>query len=206
VKLWLKICGITSLKDAEDCSRAGVNALGFNFYRKSRRYIPPSTAARIIRRLDSGVIPVGVFVNETRDEIVKTIHETGIRMIQLSGDERPMECTGYTQEVIKAVRIRHRCDLEQVAAYGVNLVLLDGAPFGVFGGSGQLPDLEIARSLQKERRLVVAGGIGPENVATLLHQVHPYGIDVNSGVERSPGIKDREKVDRLCRIVKHLEE
>jgi phosphoribosylanthranilate isomerase len=200
-----KICGITNWDDAIFCTSAGADAIGFIFYQKSQRYVEPSRAARIIEQLPRAITPVGVFANEPRKSIEHIISETGIRLIQLSGDESPEDCTGFSVSVWKAFRFRTIKEMDNLGRYEVEAVLLDGARNGSYGGSGMLPDFQIAREMKKFHPLILAGGLNPDNVLNAVRIVEPWGIDVNSGIELIPGKKDHTKVRQLFEQLSALE-
>lgn len=202
----VKICGITSLKDALLCSSSGADHLGFIFFRGTPRYVEPSKAAAIIRQLPSSVTPVGVFVNETRKAIEKIVDATGVKIIQLSGDEEPADCEGYGVKVWKAFRIRSDDQAERVRDYSIAAALLDGAGDGSYGGSGQAADLGVAVAMKKFHPLILAGGLTPENIVEAIDKVRPFAVDVNSGVELAPGKKDHLKVKRLFERLSSLEQ
>ncbi len=193
----VKICGITNVEDALFCANAGTNFLGFIFYTKSPRYISPEDARKIIANLPSSVTPVGVFVNESHESINEIIHLTKIQIIQLSGDESPDECSGYPLDVWKAFRLSSIEEIKQTEEYKISALLLDGVKGKEYGGTGVLANIAVAKELQKEHRLVLAGGLHPDNICTILQEVQPYVLDVNSGVESSPGKKDYTKVTQL---------
>lgn len=194
----VKICGITRSEDALFCARAGAEMLGFIFYAASPRAVTPREAARIIAELPGGVTPVGVFVNAPRPEILSTIGATGIRMIQLSGDEPPEACRGYAVDVIKAFRFRDAGEAHLVREYrGIAAAMLDGASGGLYGGSGLRADAAVALAMKEHAPLFLAGGLSPDNVAEAARAVAPFALDVNSGVEASPGVKDHAKVALL---------
>lgn len=193
----VKICGITNREDALRCIDAGANALGFIFYKKSPRYIEPSAASAIIGQLPSYVAPVGVFVNEKRSFIEKTITETNIRIIQFSGDEMPEDCTGYSIKVWKAFRFASMNEVDSAKRYSISAALIEGAGNNLYGGTGTLADFSIASAVKQFHPVVLAGGLDPENVLSAIRQVQPYAIDVNSGIERSPGKKDGKKIVSL---------
>jgi len=203
MKPLIKICGITNEKDALFCSEMGANFLGFNFYKQSPRYIEPSNAARIIHKLSSSINPVGIFVNENRERIERIITRTGIRLLQLSGDESPKDCSGYQIPVWKTFRIRNRDEVSAVQQYSIAAVMLDGAK-EKFGGSGELADFSIATEMKKYHKLVLAGGLNPENVLDAVKNVQPYAIDINSGVELEPGKKDQRKVFALFKQLSNI--
>jgi phosphoribosylanthranilate isomerase len=202
VKPLVKICGITSEADASASIQAGADFLGFIFYGKSPRYVLPSTAAQIIRHLPAHVTPVGVVVNERRDMINAIIEETGVRAVQLSGDEQPAECTGYDVPIIKAFRFRN--GTSETTGYEIWAALLDGAHDGQYGGTGMLPDLAIAHSMAHNHRLFVAGGITPDNVLEVVRRVEPFALDINSGIEISPGKKNHRKLRQLFQQLSEL--
>jgi phosphoribosylanthranilate isomerase len=197
VRPLVKICGITNREDARICAGEGADALGFIFHKASPRYIEPEEASVIIEDLPSGIIPVGVVVNLRRVEVEEIIRRTGIRLIQFSGDERPGDCTGYGLPCWKAFRIRDEAGVARISEYQVDAVLLDGASDGRYGGTGTPPDYAIARLISSKVPMVIAGGISPENVSDTIVQTRPFGIDVNSGVESSPGKKSGERVRKL---------
>lgn len=204
MKPQVKICGITNLEDALFCAHAGADALGFIFYKKSPRYIEPSEAAKIIEELPGYITPVGVFVNEHRSAIDRIVRESAIRIIQLSGDELPEQCLGYDAKVWKAFRIRDYDAIDEIKPYTISAAILDGASDEAYGGSGKLPDFTIACEMKEFHPLILAGGLNPDNVIQAIHAVEPYGIDVNSGVEMSPGKKDHQKISLLFERLEKL--
>ncbi len=195
----VKICGITNVRDALLCAGAGAEYLGFIFYEKSPRRISVEAAGKIIRELPHDVIPVGVFVNAPRKSVEDIAAAAGIRLLQFSGDEPPEACAGHALPVWKSFRIRDPGRVTSVAEYHIDAALLDGAGDGEYGGSGKLADAEIARNLKQYHPLILAGGLTPENIRSAVSAVRPFAIDVNSGVEVSPGIKDEAKVHEIFR-------
>lgn len=197
----IKICGITRLEDALEAARLGADALGFNFWPGSKRHLPAAAAAAIIARLPPFVTPVGVFVNQPEEEIRSVARESGVRVLQLHGDEPPDLCARLPLPVVKAIPVLAARSLAAVASYEVAAFLLD-APSGGFGGSGQTFDWSLAREVSQIAPVVLAGGLTPENVASAIAAVAPYAVDVASGVERSPGLKDGEKMSRFIRAAR----
>jgi phosphoribosylanthranilate isomerase len=187
----IKICGITRLEDALAAVRLGADAVGFNFWPRSKRYLPPGEARAIVRRLPSFVTTVGVFVDPSRDEVIRAADASGIGVAQLHGDEPPELCLTLPLPVLKAVRVAGRHALAALASYEVQGFLLD-APSPGYGGSGRTFDWELAAEVARELPIVLAGGLGPENVAEAIRVVGPWAVDVASGVERAPGLKDPE--------------
>jgi len=257
---WVKICGITNLDDALAATDAGANAVGFVFYPKSPRHVTAETAQSIVAKLPEKVGKVGVFVNETVEDVRDTVKETGLTMVQLSGDEttefsralhqwfangskRPMIFRCYPAKIFDAPGERSvgwdpvsaglvepdeaykgkRVHKIHVAKNGdlflethgfrpgvLSGVMLDSSTAERRGGTGQTFDWErvqpwagIINSISK---LIVAGGLHPGNVQEAIHLLHPWGVDVSSGVEREPGKKDPRKVRAFVKAVRAMEE
>lgn len=193
----VKICGITNVEDALASIEAGADALGFNFYPQSPRYIEPSAARCIIEQLPASVLCVGVFVNLPDAEQVKRFaSEAGVQAVQLHGDESPAYCQELKDLfVIKALRVKSDFDPEQAAQYETDAVLLDGFSQVAFGGAGQGFDWSIAtRCRELVAKLFLAGGLNVNNVAAAIEAVQPYAVDACSGLESIPGRKDLAKV------------
>ena len=197
----VKICGVTRLEDALLAARLGTDALGFNFWPGSKRYVHPEAARAIVRALPPLVTAVGVFVNPTRDEVLRAVEASGITVAQLHGDEPPELCASLPCPVIKAIRVSGRDALAALAAYDVQGLLLD-APAPGYGGSGTTFDWALAAEVAASRLILLAGGLGPDNVAEAIRAVRPWGVDVASGVEASPGVKDPEKLRRFIDAAK----
>ncbi len=199
----VKICGMTNAGDALFCARAGADELGFIFYEKSPRAVSAETAAAIIAELPPYVTPVGVFVNAARGEIERVIARTGIRALQLSGDESPEDCTGYPLPVIKAFRFTEPSESLMSRDFAVAAAMLDGAADGQYGGSGVMADTAVALAMKAFHPLYLAGGLTPDTVVRAARSVLPYAVDVNSGVEASPGVKDHGRVTLLFERLRH---
>jgi phosphoribosylanthranilate isomerase len=198
----VKICGITRLEDALEAVRLGADALGFNFWPGSKRFIAPAEARRIIRALPPLITAVGVFVDPTHDEAVAAAAVSGVQVLQLHGDESPEACRAFQLPVVKALRVAGPEALAEVARYrGLAGILLDAASPG-YGGSGLTFDWSIAREAATRVPLLLAGGLVPENVGEAVRAVRPWAVDVASGVESSPGVKDPEKLARFIRAAK----
>lgn len=197
----VKICGVTRVEDALAAVRAGADALGFNFWPRSKRYLPPADARAIVRRLPAFVTAVGVFVDPSRDEALRAVEASGVAVAQLHGDEPPELCASLPLPVLKGIRLGGRKDLAQLVAYDVAGFLLD-APSAGYGGSGTTCDWALAAEVARELPVVLAGGLGPDNVAEAVRQVRPWAVDVASGVEAAPGVKDEEKVRRFVERAK----
>ncbi len=196
----VKICGITRLEDALAAAEAGADAIGFVFWQGSPRYIHPDEAARIALRLPPFVGRVGVFVDAPVTRIRDIRERVGLSAVQLHGDEPPEAAVQVPGPAIKA--FRGPVGIDRVCAYPVQGWLIDGAPDGRFGGAGQVADHEAAAMLVDNPRFILAGGLTPDTVAAACRRYRPAGVDVASGVERAPGIKDHALVRRFVAAVK----
>lgn len=204
----VKICGITNVEDALYAAECGAELLGFNFYPKSPRYIRPEEAASMIRKLPESTTAVGVFVNEAVENILNLIDLTGIKIVQLHGDEDVgfvLElCRTPDIEVIKALRVRPGDDAEQIPFSGANAILLDGYSDGARGGTGKKIDWQLAYEIGLlHGPIYLAGGLTADNVQEAIRKVRPFGVDACSGLESSPGKKDTEKVEAFIRNAKN---
>ena len=188
----IKICGITNATDAQLASKLGADALGFNFFPESPRYVSRERARAIVASLPPLVTPVALFVNEKREVIKETCDFCGIRTVQLQGDEPPgMIGDLPAYKIIKAFRVHSERDLAQLRKYDADAFLLDAYVAGKWGGTGVSFDWELAQSVAASVLVLLAGGLTPENVAEAIRIVKPFGVDVCSGVEAEPGKKDR---------------
>ncbi len=192
----VKICGITRREDALAAARAGADAVGVNFWPGSKRFVEPETAAEIIAALPPFVTPVGVFVNQPRAQIVRAARVSGVALLQLHGDESPEDASGLPLPVIKAFRADAELAPDTLARYAVAAYLVD-APSAGFGGSGRTFDWTRLRGAALPAPLVLAGGLTPDNVADAVRAALPYAVDVASGVETAPGIKDEDAMRRF---------
>ena len=200
----VKICGITTVEDAHLAADAGADAIGL-ICAPSPRQIGEEAAAEIAASLPPFVTPVAVFVDESVDEIVRICTAAGVGVVQLSGDES-RDNVAYLREkgyrVIKTVHLPPQGAAESADALGADAVLLDTAVTGLKGGTGVLFDGDAAKNLQFSLPVIVAGGLTCENVADRIAALTPYGVDVSSGVESSPGRKDAERVRRFVENAK----
>ncbi|RMG91221.1 MAG: phosphoribosylanthranilate isomerase [Zetaproteobacteria bacterium] len=193
-RIRIKICGITRLEDALEASRLGVDAVGFVFYEASPRFIDPVKAAGIIRLLPPFVSAVGLFVNPTQDQIDEVLQYCPLGVLQLHGDETPEFCEAQVRRVIKAIHVETEEDLRHARNYPCSVLLDTKAPPGVYGGTGQRFDWTMVRNFRHEHPIILAGGLDADNVQQALAIRHWFAVDVSSGVEHSPGIKDHEKM------------
>jgi len=192
--LRIKVCGITRLEDAVAAAECGADALGFVFYRKSPRFIEPEDAAAIIGKLPPFVVPVALFVNEDEKKVSEITSMTGINVIQFHGDETPDYLSRFHERVIRAVRIKAETPLDSLAGLDVSAILFDAYSAAAYGGTGATFDWGLVGNFRGSSRIILAGGLTPENVGAAVRSVGPYAVDVSSGVESSPGIKDRKKM------------
>jgi phosphoribosylanthranilate isomerase len=191
----VKICGITNLSDAQAAVKAGADALGFNFYEKSPRFVSTKTATEISRALPPFTLRVGVFVNPAGELVQRAIAECGLNLLQFHGEEPPELCTQFGLMNMKAFRIRDTGSLKQLPKFQTDAWLLDAYSSDTFGGTGETFNWDLAIEVQKLGKPVfLAGGLTPENVAEAIQKVRPFGVDVSSGVESAPGKKDHAKL------------
>ena len=195
----LKVCGITSLADARAAIAVGAEYLGFNFYRKSPRYLTPDAARAIIAQLPEDVLTVGIFVNEAQPQDVRaSLQAANVQLAQLHGDEDPAYCAAVGAErVIKALRVGDGFEARQVLDYPARAILLDAFDKNLYGGTGKTANWNVAREVAQLVPLFLAGGLSPDNIAAAICAVQPFAVDVNSGVERAPGHKDPDKLRQL---------
>ncbi|MEO2044090.1 MAG: phosphoribosylanthranilate isomerase [Nitrospinaceae bacterium] len=190
----IKICGITQLKDAVYAVKHGADAVGFIFYKKSPRSVAMKVVRDIIIKLPPFVHTVGVFVNEKVEGVNKIAEYCGLDLVQLHGNESPSFCRKVRPRVIKAFRVKDLQSIKQLEKYPVSGFLLDTFSESKHGGTGKVFDWNLAHPAKKFGPVIMSGGLTPLNIRQALSQVRPYGVDVCSGVEKSPGIKDPEKV------------
>lgn len=189
----VKICGITSIDDALAAVDYGADALGFVFYEKSPRYIPPEKAEQIIRQIPPFVTTVGLFVDLNRDKVEKITTQSNIDVVQFHGNESPEACL-LSIRVIKAFRVKELSDLDSLGTYRVSAFLIDAYAEGLFGGTGQVFNWDIAIEAKKFGRIILAGGLTPDNIEKAVKLVRPFAVDVSSGVEMDKGVKDHKKL------------
>jgi phosphoribosylanthranilate isomerase len=199
--VFVKICGITRLEDAQAAVDAGANALGFVFWPKSPRRADVERARQIVAALPRGVTAVGVFVDQPADDVNEVAQRVGLGAVQLHGNESGDYVRAMTRPVIKAVAVAAERAPDVSEWPSTVTVLLDVHDPEKKGGTGRTIDWTAAASVARRRNILLAGGITPQNVSDALAQVRPYGIDVSSGVEVEPGIKDHERIKALFEAV-----
>jgi phosphoribosylanthranilate isomerase len=198
--LQIKICGITNSQDALECAAAGVDMIGLNFCRQSPRYITPDRARMISETLPPSIRPVGIFADTPAEEIRRVAHEANIHLLQLHGSETPEMCAELKGEfeIIKALQLDREFVPARASDFPCCTILLDTFDQKAFGGTGKPCDWNVARETKKfATRLILAGGLSPENVGDAVAAVNPYGVDVCSSLERAHGVKDRERLQKF---------
>jgi len=197
----IKICGITNLGDALSCVKAGCDALGFVFYRKSRRYISPIKAKLIAEELPRGIIKIGIFVNAREKTIKRIAKVCRLDMLQFHGDESPEFCLRFKgYKVIKAFRIKDKVDLGRISRYRVSAYLFDTFSGSKMGGTGRRFDWGLLSGVKGS--IFLSGGLTKENVRMAIKLISPSWVDVSSSVEVSPGKKDFRKVKQFISQVR----
>lgn len=189
----VKVCGITRLADARLACDLGAWALGFIFYPPSPRAISADKAAEIVSQVDERVHKVGVFVDEDRDAILATARRAGLTIAQLHGRESAAfarDLRPHFHQVWKALRVGAELPADDLAAFPDFPLLLDTYKKGVPGGTGETFDWSVAQEVAQQRRIILAGGLSPQNIQAAVSTVRPYAVDVSSGVESAPGRKD----------------
>ncbi len=204
----VKVCGITNMDDALKAARLGAWALGFIFYKKSPRFIAPAKAKKIIEALPPFITPVGVFVNNNSGAIRDIINHCGLRAVQLHGDEDHHFChrlRRYKVKTIKAFRVGADFNPSIVEAFKVDAFLFDTHSDDAYGGTGKTFDVSAIKTLKSGTiPIILSGGLNQQNVIAPVNELKPYAVDVNSGVEKSEGIKDHHKMKDFIDIVSYI--
>lgn len=190
----VKICGVTSIADARVATDAGADLIGLIFYPPSPRYVTPEQAGAIVACLPAGLPAVGVFVNESFESIAEVVRQSGVSRVQLHGDESPDLCRRLPWRCIKTLRFTEQVQPEIMPDYPVHAFLIEGFHSELYGGGGVQADWHRVASLHGYGRIILAGGLTPDNVQEAIGIVQPYAVDVCSGVEARPGTKDAAKV------------
>lgn len=202
----VKICGITRLDDALAAAAAGADAIGFVFYAGSSRAVSPATAQAISAALPAFVSTVGLFVDAEPDFVRSVLAEVPLDLLQFHGAETPVYCDQFARPYCKALRMQDDLDVAAVAQQfnRARGILLDTYRAGVAGGTGETFDWQrVPQSLRN--KIILAGGLSPENVAAAIQQVRPYAVDVSGGVESGPGLKDAEKIEAFIAAVRRAD-
>jgi phosphoribosylanthranilate isomerase len=202
----IKICGLTNAEDAAVAVEAGADAIGFVFHKKSPRCAESAVAKAIVKTLPPFVLAVGVFVNEEAKVVRDLMDSCGLALAQLHGDETAAYCEALGRPLLKAIRLQDRRSFLPLAEFqgraGVRGFLVDAFSPDAYGGTGRVTDWSLAAEAASTTTILLAGGLTPENVAQAIRQVMPYGVDVSSGVEASPGRKDHDRVRAFVQAVR----
>lgn len=201
----VKVCGITRAEDARLAARLGAAALGFIFYPPSPRYIAPDQARAVTDAVGGHIRKVGVFVNLPLEEVNAIVDEAGLDLVQLSGNEPPEYCRDISVPVIKTFHVGADFEPATTHPYDVQAVLLDTSQAGSYGGTGRAFEWSLVNRDAFSSPLILSGGLTPENILDGIEIVRPDAVDVNSGVEASPGMKDRARLERLFDILENTE-
>lgn len=203
----IKICGITNKIDAVAAAGLGVDMLGFVFYAKSKRSVDPKLARDIAGELPDSVMKVGVFVDEDKSKVLDIAADVSLDMLQLHGEETPEYCAELKKEykVMKAFRVKDRFSLKKVNDYSADYYLFDSYAKALAGGTGKTFDWKVLKDFEVLKPFILSGGLDPENVSKAIIEISPYGVDVSSGVESSPGKKDMELVKKFVANVRRLD-
>ena len=202
----VKICGITNLADARFAAGAMVDYLGFIFYDKSPRFIDPAEAGAIVNWIE-GSEKVGVFVNQSLDDVNRITKESGLDLVQLHGDETIEYCQLIEKPIIKVIHITPDYDFEELKAKVLlysevaKFLLFDSKIGNQWGGTGKTFDWSILKEITGEVPFFLSGGLNPENIKTAIESVQPFAVDISSGVEEEPGIKDFEKIEAVMNML-----
>lgn len=199
----VKICGITNINDASAAVESGADALGFVFYKDSKRYIEPARAYEIISLLPPFITTVGVFVNPSIQEIKDAVDASDVDAVQLHGDETPEFCSTLPYKTIKAIRVRSVILPDNIELYPVQAILFDSYSDVEYGGTGRGFSKNLLRGVSFSKQIILSGGLNPDNVEEAISTVQPYAVDVSTGVEDSPGKKNASKVRQFIEVVKN---
>ena len=199
----VKICGITNIDDALAAVSFGADALGFIFHEASGRYVTPEKAGKIISALPPYISAVGVVVDKPVEDINSIVEISGVDTVQLHGNETPEFCFQLQHRTVKALRINDCVDKEDVELYPVEAILFDSYSDREYGGTGRTFRWELLAGLDISKYIILSGGLDPENVADAIRAVRPYAVDVSSGVEESPGMKNKLKMKKFIEAVKN---
>ena len=202
----VKICGITSITDARNAANAGVDALGFVFYPKSSRFVTPEQTAEITASLPPFITTVGLFLNAEASQVEETLNKVSLDLLQFHGHEAPEFCRSFRRPYIKALGTDGLENFAENADqyHDALAILIDSHVLGKAGGTGQTFDWKLLPK-NYSKPIILAGGLNPENIAEAIRETSVYALDLSSGVESSPGIKSKAKIDALMREVKHVE-
>jgi phosphoribosylanthranilate isomerase len=202
----IKICGITNIEDALAAINLEVDALGFVFFPKSPRYIEPEKAEEIRRNVPLFTLCIGVFVNEKEDKVLQIARQCKLDGLQFHGNESPEYCSYFSgYKVIKTFPLKSKEELKSIEHYPVQAILVDAFDSVRIGGTGKNANWELAREAKNYGPLILAGGLNENNIQEAIRVVKPYAVDISSGIEKSPGIKDHKSMRRFVRKVREID-
>ena len=203
----IKVCGITNIMDALAAAELGVDMLGFVFYGKSKRCVDIRTVRSIANELSGSILKVGVFVDEEREKVLDIAQEVSLDILQFHGDETSDYCASFKDDykVMKAFRVKDKTSLKCVNDYIADFYLFDTYEESSAGGTGKAFDWKLLKDFEVLKPLMLSGGLSPENVGNAIMEVAPYGVDVSTGVESSPGKKDIELLKKFITNVRRLD-
>jgi len=212
----IKICGITNKKDAIDASELGVDMLGFVFYKQSKRYVEPKIVRDIVNELPPSVAKVGVFVDEDKDKVISIARDCSLDILQFHANETRDYCNSFytpggsvydgkdSYKVIKAFRIKDKESLKEINDYEVDFYMLDTYSLKDLGGTGVSFDWKMVENFEFLKPVILSGGLTPANVGDAIRMLSPYGVDVSSGIEDSPGRKNLNLMRKFIEKVRRL--
>lgn len=200
----IKICGLTNAQDALDAVELGADYLGFNFYPDSPRYLPPEDAKKLFEEIPSNIPKVGVFVNKDLQKVIDLAVELELDYLQFHGDERPEELNSLGRPWWKAFRLRSEADVLEIPKFDCETILVDAYSDKAYGGTGMIAHWDLVHKAKGYgKKIFLAGGLTPDNIQMAVATVKPFGVDVASGLEIKPGVKDRQKMEEFIRKAKH---
>ena len=201
----IKFCGITSVEEARAAVAAGADAIGLVFYPDSPRYLPLEQARAIAEAVPAMVTITGLFVNPSADQVIKHLQGLRLDLLQFHGDENAAFCAGFDRPYMKAIRVKAGLDIAAaVAAFpDAAAILLDAWDEVVAGGTGRVFDWQVVQEAVSRDRLVLAGGLNPDNVGAAIRQLNPYAVDVSSGIEEMPGRKSVQRMQQFSLAVQN---
>jgi len=195
LKVRVKVCGVTRAEDLDMVLGLGVDAVGFNFHPGSPRFVTDKQAAELVRRVPAGIATIGVFVHQSLDEVAAKMDASGVGWAQFHGDRTSAELARFPRPWYPALRPGEG-ETRLDDPWPTPFVLVDARLPGAYGGTGRQADWQVAASLARKRRVILAGGLGPHNLPEAVKAVCPWGVDLNSGVEASPGCKARRLLEQ----------
>lgn len=199
----IKICGITNIEDALFASSLGVDALGFVLAESPRKIIAEDVV-KIIGKLPPSILKVGVFVNEEEQRIRETLRFCRLDMLQFHGDEPPAYIIRFREKIIKSFRIENENSLKDIPKYNADAYLLDAYSPDEYGGTGEVFNWDLAVEAKKFGPIILSGGLNADNIEEAINKVQPFAVDVSSGVESSPGKKDKKKLEEFVKKVRGI--